>query len=89
MLDSITIRKGQSAVDLALQHYGSLEGLFEVAGLNGVAVHGIPEEGVGYAVPVLNGNTRYLAAYVVATALDKDRQGGIGYWAIGVDFIVS
>jgi hypothetical protein len=70
--ESITIRKGQSAVDLALQHYGSLQGLFDAARLNSVSVHEAPAAGAGLATPVSNPVTRYLSDYTIATAQDND-----------------
>jgi hypothetical protein len=83
----------QSLFDLALQHCGSVEAAIDIALLNGLSLSDSLEVGSELLLPpVLN---KPVADYyrnrniTPATALTTDTLVGIGYWTIGIDFIVS
>jgi hypothetical protein len=90
------IKAGQTLFDMALQMQGSLEGVFELTWSNGleltqelVAGTELQIEGDAIEAPVVKDyvvNGIFPASGLASAAA---KPGGIGYMAIGVDFIVS
>lgn len=98
---TITALHNQSLLDLALQHTGSIESVFELAEANALNITddvwaGAPlylGEGLGVRNEILS---YYTAKNLQpATAFSKEdeqvfeRLEGISIWAINLDFIVS
>ena len=88
----------QSMFDVAMQTSGSFEAVFELALLNGISITDELVAGQLLQLPaVLNSdNVNYYALKkivpeTVGTEIDESLPvlEGIGYWAIGVDFVVS
>ena len=101
---TITALHNQSLLDLALQHTGSIESVFELAEANALNITDDVQAGAPLIVPpLLGGGARggdILAYYTAknlqpATAFTKEdeqvfeRLEGISIWAINLDFIVS
>lgn len=100
---TVTALNNQSLLDLALQHTGTIESIFELAVLNEKSVTDDMVAGASLNVPPLSGGARngdILAYYTAknlqpATAFTKadeevfERLEGISIWAINLDFVVS
>ncbi|MBS0647399.1 MAG: hypothetical protein JSR97_12540 [Verrucomicrobia bacterium] len=99
----ISIRKHQTNIDFALQHFGDLEGVFDMAMLNGLSITETPAPGTVLKTIVNNEN---VAGYFITKGLDVSGTeppipsdvlpGGIGFMKIinpalpqSNDFIVS
>ena len=96
----ITVLHNQSLLDLALQHTGGIESIFELAVLNGKSVTDDMTAGASLLVEEATTNKDILAYYTAkniqpATAFTKadeqvfERLEGISIWAINLDFIIS
>ncbi|MEB3005765.1 hypothetical protein [Capnocytophaga sp. G2] len=100
----ITVLHNQSLLDLALQHTGTIESIFELAILSEKSVTDDIVAGASLDVPSLlpegARNKDILAYYTAkniqpATAFTKEdkqvfeRQEGISIWAINLDFIIG
>lgn len=96
----ITVSQRQSLLDLALQYGGSMEAAMEIAAINGVSITDDLQDGQQLAMPVPQNRdvTNYYVIHDIcpATSITKDAINeiigsgeGIGYWAIGIDFVVS
>lgn len=98
---TITALHNQSLLDLALQHTGSIESVFELAEANSLNItddvqagaHLYLGEGLGVRNEILN---YYTAKNLQpATAFSREdeqvfeRLEGISIWAINLDFVVS
>lgn len=92
------VSERQSMFDVAMQTSGSFEAVFELALLNGISITDELVAGQLLQLPaVLNSdNVNYYALKkivpeTVGTEIDESLPvlEGIGYWAIGVDFVVS
>ena len=90
--------QGQSLFDLAVQFSGSMEGLFDFAQLNKLPLTAdlVPGTPVNLPKPVDKNMRAIIKALGIkpATAVSTSQGGeitpeGIGYWAIGVDFMVN
>ncbi|OSZ79264.1 hypothetical protein CAP35_13705 [Chitinophagaceae bacterium IBVUCB1] len=94
MLKEVTVRHGQSMIDIALQYYGSINGVWDVAKLNDLSITEQLKAGQTLKVTVTeNETTKYLGSYndkitYVIACGTEDVFGGIGYMEIGNDFIV-
>lgn len=100
---TITVLHNQSLLDLALQHTGTIESIFELAVLNEKSVTDDMVAGASLNVSTLSVGARnkdILAYYTAkniqpATAFTKadkqvlERLEGISIWAINLDFIVT
>ena len=100
---TITVLHNQSLLDLALQHTGTIESIFELAVLNEKSVTDDLVAGPPLNVPPFSASARnkdILAYYMAkniqpATAFTKqdkqvlERLEGISIWAINLDFVVS
>ena len=94
-MDTIAVSPGQNILDIAVQEYGSIEGILQLRKDNGfsfteditpgqtIEINGKPE----------NKNVhQFLKLYPkIASGNDYSENilEGINYWAIGVDFVVS
>ena len=97
---TITVLHNQSLLDLALQHTGDIERIFELAVLNEKSVTDDMTAGASLLVEATTTNKDILAYYTAkniqpATAFTKadeqvfERLEGISIWAINLDFVVS
>lgn len=93
-MDLIEVKKNQSLADIAIEHYGKLDCIFELVkdntNLQGITDN-VYEGDTLYINPALVSKriTAMLPAEGVAT-LDADiRAQGLGFWQIGIDFIVQ
>ena len=94
----IVVKARQSLADIAVMHLGTIEKIYELAHTNGISLTDEPTAGTVLELPE-TGNKRVTAMYAIngwipATATTGDDGGellleGIGYWAIGTDFIVN
>ena len=97
----ITALHNQSLLDLALQHTGTIESVFEFAEVNALNITDDVQAGaplyLGEGLGVRNEILAYYTAKNLqpATAFSKEdeqvfeRLEGISIWAINLDFIVS
>lgn len=97
----ITVLHNQSLLDLALQHTGTIESVFELAEANSLNITDDVQAGtllyLGEGLGVRNEILSYYTAKNLqpATAFSKEdeqvfeRLEGISIWAINLDFIVS
>ena len=97
----ITVLHNQSLLDLALQHTGTIESIFEFAEANTLNITDDVVAGKILALPAEAFTNRDILAYYTAknlqpaTAFTKEdeqvfeRQEGISIWAINLDFIVT
>lgn len=91
----------QSLLDLALQHTGTIESVFELAEANALNITDEVVAGKTLVLPVEAFTNKDILAYYTAknlqpaTAFTKEdeqvakRLEGISIWAINLDFIVS
>ena len=100
---TITVLHNQSLLDLALQHTGTIESIFELAEANEKSVTDDMVAGASLNVPPLSEGARnkdILAYYTAksiqpATAFTKadeevfKRLEGISIWAINLDFAIT
>ena len=93
---SIQVLEGQSMFDIALQACGSVEAVFGIAQLNGLAITDALAPGQELLVP--GPVNKLIAGYYRMTrlrpatgieTLDELRDEGIDYWGVGVDFVVQ
>ncbi|MDO5609074.1 MAG: hypothetical protein Q4G08_11535 [Capnocytophaga sp.] len=96
----ITALHNQSLFDIALQHTGTINGVFELATANGKSVTDDLSAGQILTVPenILTDNDikKYYTAKAIlpATAFTSEdiqiieRQEGISVWAVNVDFVI-
>jgi hypothetical protein len=96
MKNKVIVQSGQTLFDIALQEYGSIAGVFQLADDNGI--DNITDElAVGSVLIVSDEfivNKNIVDFYknnriTSATALSNNQLQGIGFWAIGVDFIIN
>ena len=96
---TITVLHNQSLLDLALQHTGTIESIFELAVLNDKSITDDMVAGTSLLIGEIS-NKDILAYYTAkniqpATAFTKadeqvfERLEGISIWAINLDFVVS
>lgn len=97
----VTVLHNQSLLDLALQHTGTIESVFELAKDNALNITDDVQAGtplyLGEGLGVRNEILSYYTAKNLqpATAFSKEdeqvfeRLEGISIWAINLDFVVS
>ena len=96
---TITVLHNQSLLDLALQHTGTIESIFELALLNEKSITDDMVTGASLLIGEIS-NKDILSYYTAkniqpATAFTKedkqvlDRLEGISIWAINLDFVVG
>ena len=90
----ITVNEGQCPPDIALQYCGSLEWLMDICALNGISPSAGLAPGTRLHVPdTASPVLTYLRkkGVVVACLADAviEAASGVGFWAIGEDFIIA
>ncbi|AZZ59145.1 hypothetical protein OKE68_04270 [Riemerella anatipestifer] len=93
----IIVLHNQSLLDACLQHTGSIEGVFELAMANNLAITDDVQAGTVLQLPEGIKTDRDILSYYTAkgiqpaTAITEvvEKCSGIGCWAIGIDFKVS
>jgi hypothetical protein len=95
-MKTVNVEKGQSLFDIALQCYGSIKAVFQLADDNGIdniidlLIPGdellIDEQFIKNANVVNYYKNNNITA---ASELRTEELQGVGYWQIGVDFIIS
>ncbi|MGP1479310.1 MAG: hypothetical protein ACTTJI_06455 [Capnocytophaga sp.] len=97
----ITALHNQSLLDLALQHTGSIEAVFELATVNTLSITDDVQAGKTLVLPAEAFSNKDILAYYTAknlqpaTAFSKEdeqvfeRLEGISIWAINLDFVVT
>ena len=97
----VVVLHNQSLLDLALQHTGTIENIFELAMLNNLSITDDVVAGKTLALPDEAFTNKDILAYYIAknlqpaTAFSKEdeqvfeRLEGISIWAINLDFIVT
>ena len=98
---TITALHNQSLLDLALQHTGTIESVFELAEANILNITDDVQAGKTLVLPAEAFTNKDILAYYTAkniqpaTAFTKEdeqvakRPEGISIWAINLDFVVS
>ena len=98
---TVTALHNQSLLDLALQHTGTMESIFELAEANALNITDDVVAGKTLALPDEAFTNKDIFAYYTAnnlqpaTAFSKEddqvfeRLEGISIWAINLDFIVT
>lgn len=93
MQDTVIVKDRQTLLDIAIQESGSIEAVFELAMNNGLSITELLSAGtVLNKVPVVVPevvNYYAINELLPASADETGILGGIGYWRIGYDFIVS
>lgn len=97
----VTVLHNQSLLDLALQHTGTIESIFELAEANTLNISDDVVAGKTLVLPAEAFTNKDILGYYTAknlqpaTAFSKEdkqvfeRLEGISIWAINLDFIVS
>lgn len=93
----IIVKQGQSLADIAIQYYGNIEGLFDLADRNNISPSGSVEPGSTLMLgdPIRKNLVLFFEKEKVTVASNKDLPEpttggtGIGYMIIGDTFIVS
>jgi hypothetical protein len=90
------IEKHQTILDLAMQHCGTADALFDIAELNDIDVTSEVAAGQEVDMPdaidtsrvkfLSDGGHKPVTGSLVAV---EDAQGGLEYWAIEIDFVIS
>ncbi len=97
-MEKVKVISGQSLVDIAVQECGGIASLVDLAIANNISVSDDLEAGTELLINSLSDADvkRYYRERNInpATALTEEPEveeqpQGIGYWAIGVDFVVS
>lgn len=97
----VTVLHNQSLLDLALQHTGTIESVFELAGANALNITNDVVAGKTLILPAEAFTNKDILAYYTAknlqpaTAFSKEdeqvfeRLEGISIWAINLDFVIT
>ena len=90
----ITVKKGQSLLDISLQEYGTVGGVFDIVERN--ALQGITDNVREGDVVEVSGTADaqrirdFLKPYDISTLpLASERAGGIGWMRVGHDFVIA
>ena len=98
---TITVLHNQSLLDLALQHTGTMESVFEFAEANTINITDDVQVGKTLVLPAEAFSNKDILGYYTAknlqpaTAFSKEdeqvfeRLEGISIWAINLDFVVT
>jgi len=98
---TITALHNQSFLDLALQHTGTIESVFEFAEANSINITDDVQAGKTLVLPAEAFSNKDILNYYIAknlqpaTAFSKEdekvtkRLEGISIWAINLDFVVT
>ena len=98
---TITVLHNQSLLDLALQHTGTIESVFELAEANTLNITDDVQAGKTLVLPAQAFSNKDILGYYTAknlqpaTAFSKEdeqvfeRLEGISIWAINLDFVIT
>ncbi|WP_297888416.1 hypothetical protein [uncultured Capnocytophaga sp.] len=98
---TITVLHNQSLLDLALQHTGTIESVFEFAKANTINITDDVQAGKTLVLPAEAFTNKDILGYYTAknlqpaTAFSKEdeqvfeRLEGISIWAINLDFVIT
>ena len=101
MTTMITVLHNQSLLDIALQHTGTIESVFEFAEANAINITDDVQAGKTLVLPAEAFSNKDILNYYIAknlqpaTAFSKEdekvtkRLEGISIWAINLDFVVT
>jgi hypothetical protein len=96
MPNSVQIQAKQVAIDIAMQQCGAADSIFDVAAANGIGITDALVSGqmANYPAVVNQHVADYFRKYgqfpaSATSQLEVLLPGGIGFWAIGFDFIVQ
>lgn len=88
------VLENQSLLDIAIQLGGSLESVFELAVANDISI--TESTNPGQTIFLNNQSQSQIVDYYrsrgitpATSIIDSRQQGGIGYMAVGIDFIIS
>ena len=97
----VEVLHNQSLLDLALQHTGTIESIFELAMLNNLSITDDVVAGKVLTIPTETFTNNDILTYYIAKKIQpatsfsqeykriSERQEGISKWAINLDFVVS
>lgn len=97
----VTVLHNQSLLDLALQHTGTIESVFELAEANALNITDDVQAGKTLVLPAEAFTNKDILGYYTAknlqpaTAFSKEdeqvfeRLEGISIWAINLDFVIT
>lgn len=98
-MKTVTVKSGQSLLDIALQEKGSLEAIEEIAALNGLSMTEELTAGMVLRMPASSWNKLFEnyckdndispATALTADNLEEMWMGGIGFMVVGVDFEIA
>lgn len=84
----------QTVIDLALQERGTISAAFAVANANDVSITDTLLPDIDYLIPedapVARVDLKYIHDNEISPASNDDGSlSGIGFWAIGINFIIA
>ncbi len=94
----VKIQSGQTLFDISMRHYGSIEGVFQLASDNGItSITDLLPSGTELLIYLDKVINQELVNYYetegisVCSSVYSEIQTleGVGNWAIGIDFIIS
>ena len=88
------VEQGQCLVDMAIQNNGNALAIFDIALINGISLTEdiVPGQELKETAVLDNRIKNYFSKITPASGNDADllvQPQGIGYWYIGLDFIIS
>ena len=88
------VEQGQCLVDMAIQYNGNALAIFDIALINGISLTEdiVPGQELKETAVLDNRIKNYFSKITPASGNDADllvQPQGIGYWYIGLDFIIS
>ena len=92
------VLQGQTLIDIAIQELGSAEGAYGLAALNGLSVTDELVPGLELQLPTVTNKSisdYYTnkgikpATYITANTILPENEGGVEFWAIETEFLVS
>jgi hypothetical protein len=89
----VQVLAGQTIIDIAMQCLGNADKAFELALLNGLAITDDIEPGTYLELPAVELDNTKVASYFTKTGLKPSSSffnpGGIEFWGIEYDFVIS
>ena len=84
----------QSMADIAIMGAGTLESIFQLAIANGMSISDVPVPGSTYTIPIDVQRDTNAIQYLSQNSITVGTLGplfskGVGYWQLGVNFVVS
>ena len=87
----ISVKKGQSVLDIATAYYGSIEGVFDLIqrnNLKGITANIFEGDELDIGEPA-NVRLSNILPKTMATITDDERAKGVGFWVVNKNFKVS